>query len=120
MKLKVKIRERHYPGYGTPPEWTVEAIHDNRQLEIVTCSSEYAQGAASYKLRDKWDKEWDDKKFNKLLNTKPLASPWCSICGKDTLEGSALCVEKIFCNNCAHLIPQYQAEWREQERKRNL
>lgn len=119
MRLSIRFDVIHYPGYGSPPSWTIRVIYQNKLLEENRrITSEWQLGAVETKLRAKWDRNWDKAAFAKALKRKPLASQLCDHCGRDTLDGAISCVNKVFCKRCDRdgIIEQYKAAYAKRQK----
>lgn len=116
MKPKIDIRTGYIQGYGGPSLWSVRVIHENILLDgRDRLSSEFEQGVAVAELKAQWDREWNDADWLAAIQGKPLASPLCDHCGKDTLDGTISCVDKVFCRKCEPFIEEYKARYREEQ-----
>lgn len=89
----LKVQTTYYPGYGGPPEWVVTAICENRLLRSIVCSSEKQAGRYEFVLETEIGCA-----INAIdLGDYPLASPLCSNCGGDTLDGCSYQLDRTWC-----------------------
>lgn len=99
---KLNIKTGYTQGYGGPDEWWIRVIFENIKLDSATLSSERDLGRKEVELEGKWKKSWpNEKTFRDAIKKCPEASPLCSACGKDTLEGGCSCLNRYWCDRPA-------------------
>jgi hypothetical protein len=102
-KGKIQLITSHLPGYGSPEEWHICVVYDNRLLQESVVYSLYQLGAKESELQRHWNKFRKNlDAFTEFVAKSPLASPLCDVCGHDTLDGGSSCVEMYFCLQCAN------------------
>lgn len=115
MDKKLEILINHLPGYGSPPEWHVSAVYDNRLLETVICGSAMEAGGAREQLLTKWTAALVGADVSAL----PLFSPRCSHCGLDCRSGGggSSCLNKMWCHRpeCRKALDEAIAESKRQD-----
>lgn len=121
MDKKLEILVSHLPGYGSPAEWHVSAVYDNRLLETLVCGSEMSAGEARAELRAKWTQQV----VGADLSALPLFSPLCSHCGLDCRSGgddASSCLDKMWCYRpeCRKALNEAIAESKRQEEARRV
>jgi hypothetical protein len=121
MGKELEILVEHLPGYGSPSEWHVHAVYDNRLLESAVCGSEMSAGEARAQLRAKWTIALVGADISAL----PLFSLLCNHCGLDCRSGgggTTSCLSKTWCHRpeCRKALDEAIAESKRQEEARHV
>jgi len=90
--------------------WTFRVVYKNKLLETREVSSQFEHGRNSVLLRIKYEDK-SEEELEELAALAKLASPWCTICGGDTLDGCFSCVGELFCSRCEDKIPEYKEKY---------
>lgn len=110
MRKQIKIDQGHVEGYGGPGYHWARLTSDNLLLEEF--KGDRADIAVKvHEAKKKWSKNWSDDTWSKATKAKKPASPLCSVCGGDTLDGRTLCVDMTFCRKCQPRIEEFKKKY---------
>lgn len=112
MKPTLRMDVEHIMGYGGPSVERLRATIGNTLILKKDFADARELGRVEERLRSEWEREWEPAELEAALADKPQASPLCSACGGDTLDGMSSIGDKIFCKKCEDKIPAYREELR--------
>ena len=117
MRKKIRIDQGVVEGYGGPGYDWARVTCDNLLLESFKSPSEGDIAVSICKAKQKWSKDWTVEAWEKATKGKKQASPLCSVCGGDTLDGISSCVEMTFCKKCVPRIDEFRKKYAEKVEK---
>ena len=120
VESKLEIRPVHYPGYGSPPSWSIFVEYDNRLLETLhDVGGEREVGRLQLTLKTKWTNRLRavtrGHGLDTYLKRRTLAHPLCYHCGQPCRYTMSSVGEHQYCEktDCQAQIPIYQQQLRD-------
>src|SRR5260370_1028571 len=91
----IHIRHGHVDGYGAPGFDWVLVHYENVRLEYSQHHGAREAGKAEALYEQRWKQhDWHETEWANAIEGKPQASPPCSNCGQQKLDGTNIRVER--------------------------